>query len=69
MKTNKDDIRLLKSKHRLELVMQETGESFEVDSAKSDLWHSTLTHGLTVDIRRQRYEIKKPGADTEAGTC
>lgn len=67
MKTNKEDIRLLKSKHRLELVMQETGESFEVDAAKSDLWHGTITHGLTVDIRRQMYEIKKPGADTEAG--
>ncbi len=67
MKTNKDDIRALKSKHRLELVMQETGESFEVDAAKSDLWHGTITHGLTVDIRRQTYEIKKPGADTEAG--
>ena len=67
MKTNKDDIRALKSKHRLELVMQETGESFEVDAAKLDLWHGTITRGLTVDIRRQMYEIKKPGADTEAG--
>jgi hypothetical protein len=67
MKTNKDDIRALKSKHRLELVMQETGESFEVDAANSDLWHGTITQGLTVDIRRQTYEIKKPGTDTETG--
>lgn len=67
MKKNKEDIQLLKSKHRLELVMQETGESFEVDSANSDLWHSTIAPGLTVDIHRQRYEIKKPGADTETG--
>lgn len=67
MKTNKDDIRLLKSKHRLELVMQETGESFEVDAAKPDLWHSTITPGLTVDIRRQLYEIKKAALETEAG--
>jgi len=67
MKTNKDDIRLLKSKHRLELVMQETGESFEVDAAKPDLWHSTLTPGLTVDIRRQLYEIKKAALESEAG--
>lgn len=65
MKTNKDDIRALKSKHHLELVMQETGESFDVDSANSDLWHGA--RGLTVDIRRQIYEIKKPGTDTETG--
>lgn len=67
MKMNKDDIRILKSKHRLELVMQETGESFNVDAAKPDQWHGTITHGLTVDIRRQAYEFKKPGMDIEAG--
>jgi len=67
MKMNKEDIRTLKSKHHLELVMQDTGESFEVDAAKPDQWHSTITPGLTVDIRRQMYEIKKPGANTEAG--
>lgn len=66
MKTNKDDIRALKSKHRLELVMQETGEIFEVDESKPDLWHGTITRGLTVDIRRQLYEIKTPGMDTKA---
>jgi hypothetical protein len=67
MKTNKDDIRLLKSKHRLELVMQEAGESFEVDAKNTDQWRGVVTPGLTVDIRRQMYEIKTPGADTEAG--
>ena len=67
MKTNKDDIRLLKSKSRLELVMQETGERFEVDKANPDLWRSGVTPGLTVNIGRQMYEIKKPGMDTEAG--
>jgi len=67
MKTNKEDVRLLKTKHRIELVMQEMGESFEVDAAKSEQWHGTITHGLTVDIRRQMYEIKKPGTNTETG--
>jgi len=67
MKTNKDDIRALKSKHRLELVMQEAGESFEVDAAKPDQWHSKKTPSLIVDIRRQVYEIKKPGTDIESG--
>lgn len=67
MKTNKDDIRALKANHRLEMVMQGTGENFEADSANPDHWKSTITPGLTVDIRRQLYEIKRPGMDTEAG--
>ncbi len=67
MKNNKDDIRTLKSKHRLELVMQETGERFEVDKAKPDQWRGMVTPGLVVDIRRQVYELVKPGMDTEAG--
>lgn len=67
MKTNKDDIRLLKSKHRLELVMQEAGEIFEVDAEHSNQWRSKITPGLTVDIRLQLYEIKKPGIDAEKG--
>lgn len=67
MKANKEDIRVLKSKHRLELVMQEAGEVFEVDAEHSDQWHSKTTPGLTVDIRRRLYEIKKPGMDSETG--
>jgi hypothetical protein len=67
MKMTKEDIRILKSKHRLELVMQETGESFDADAANPDQWHGTMTPGLTVDIHRQLYEIKRPGMDTEAG--
>lgn len=67
MKTNKEDIRVLKSKHRLELVLQEAGEVFEVDAEHSDQWHGKITPGLTVDIRRQLYEIKKPGMDAETG--
>ena len=66
-KMTKEEIRILKSKHRLELVMQDFQEVFEVDAAKPDQWHSKTTPGLTVDIRRQMYEIKKPGMDTEAG--
>jgi hypothetical protein len=67
MKTNKDQIQLLKSKHRLECVMQATGEVFKVDEASPDQWHSTVTPGLVVDTRRQLYDIQKQGADTEAG--
>ncbi len=59
----KDDIRTLKNKHRLELVMQETGEVFEINSDNPDHWRSTITPGLSVDIRRQLYEIKQPGKD------
>lgn len=64
---NKVDTRKLKAKHRLELVMQDTGEKFDADAANPDLWHSVTTHGLTVDTKRQRYEYKRPGMDTEAG--
>jgi len=60
VKTNRIDVRALKAKHRLELVMQETGEVFEVDPKRSDLWRSLTTPGLTVDLRRQLFEIKKP---------
>ena len=68
MKTNnKDEIRALKSKHRLELVMQETGESFTVDSSDTNQWRSIRTPGLVVDITRQSYKISKPGMDPEAG--
>ena len=63
MKTNKEDIRALKSKHRLELVMQETGEVLEVSPANAEQWLSKSTPGLIVDIRRQIYEIKFPGKD------
>src|SRR5689334_18308685 len=63
MKTNKDDIRALKTKHRLELVMQEAGEIFEANPANAEQWVSRSTPGLTVDILRQIYEIKFPGKD------
>lgn len=66
MKT-KVDIRALKSKHRLELVMQEAGERFGVDKSNPDQWYSKSTPGLTVDIHRQIYEIYKPGMETESG--
>lgn len=69
MKTQtKEEIKVLKSNHRLELVMQqEARESFETDAKKPDQWHSTITPGLTVDIRRQVYELARPGMDTESG--
>jgi hypothetical protein len=60
MKMNKDELRALKARHRIELLMQEAGEAFEVDAKNSDVWRSTITYGLTVDIRRQTYEINLP---------
>lgn len=66
MKT-KIDIRALKAKHRLELVMQETGERFEDDLKNPDIWRSVSTAGLSVDIRRQLFQINKPGSDAESG--
>jgi hypothetical protein len=59
MKMTKDEIRDLKKQHRLELVMQETGEVF--DSSMPSQWQSTSTPGLTVDLSRQLYDIKQPG--------
>jgi len=63
MKTTKDETRALKNKHRLELVMQEAGEIFDGNSTTGELWLSASTPGLTVDTRRQIYEIKFPGKD------
>lgn len=69
MKTNKrkEDIRALKAKHCIELVMQEAGERFEIDSANPDQWRSLVTPGLIVDIRRQMYELSRPGMEIESG--
>jgi hypothetical protein len=62
MKMTKDEIRALKLKHRLELViMQETGEDFEIDSKHPDQWHSKGTPGLTVDISRQIFDDRSQG--------
>lgn len=66
-KMTKDEIRALKKKHRLERVMQETGEVFEVDAKHSELWHSTTMAGLSVDITRQLFEIRRPGMDVQSG--
>lgn len=59
MKTSKEDIRALKDKHRLEMVMQEAGEKFKVDPNDKNILRSTSTPGLTIDLYRQSYEIKQ----------
>lgn len=61
---NKTGIRELKSKHRLELLIQDTGERFE---ANGDEWRSLDTPGLTVDIRRQTWSIESGGVETDGG--
>lgn len=60
----KIDAQALKAKHRLELVMQELGEQFEI---KENQWHSVTTRGLIVDIRQQIYEYQMPGMSKETG--
>lgn len=66
-KMTKTQIYELKKKHRLEIVMQEAGEAFEADPKNSDLWRSTITPGLVVDLRRQSWEINVPGMDKKSG--
>ncbi len=60
----KIDARALKAKHRIELVMQEHGEQFEISG---DRWRSKITPGLIVDIRQQIYEHQPPGIEKEPG--
>jgi hypothetical protein len=66
-KMTKTEIYELKKKHRLERVMQEAGEAFEADPKNSELWQSTITPGLVVDLRRQSWEINAPGMDKKTG--
>lgn len=61
MTTNKDDLRALKRKHRLELVMIEAGERLEAAANDENILVSKSTPGLTVDVYRQIYEVKQPG--------
>ena len=60
----KIDTRGLKAKHRLELIMQELGEQFQMEG---DQWRSQTTPGLIVRPRQQTYEYQRPGMDTETG--
>lgn len=64
---NKSDIRTLKDKHRLELVMQEAGERFEADPQNADILKSVVTPGLIVNVRMQTYELGRPGLRNESG--
>jgi hypothetical protein len=63
----KIDIHALKANHRIELVLQEAGERFEIEPADPSLWRSLTTYGLTVNLNDQTYERKRPGMDTETG--
>lgn len=59
MKTNnrltKEEKQELKNRHRLECVMQESGERFEADAKKPHLWNSATMPGLVVDTKRQTF--------------
>ena len=59
MKMTNDEIRTLKKLHLLQSVMQEAGEKFIVDPSNTELWHSIITQGLTVNVRRQQFEVKE----------
>jgi hypothetical protein len=50
------EMRELKDKHRLELIMQEMGERFEADAKDKSIWRSETTPGLVVNIQRQTFE-------------
>lgn len=67
MKTNNrispEEKKELKARHRLECVMQESGERFEADSKRPNLWRSLNTPGLVVDVDRQTFKITS-GRDT-----
>lgn len=63
----KIDIGSLKAKHRLESVMEETGEQFKINAVDPDQWCSLKTLGLKVDIRRQTWQLQKPDMDIETG--
>lgn len=67
MSMSKDKINALKANHRIEDIMREAGEAFEIDANNPDLWHGTITKGLTVNIRRQTYELNRPGLEVESG--
>lgn len=49
------DLQQLKSRHRLELVMKETGEVF---SESGHVWKSTQTGGLMVDLEKQSWRLE-----------
>ena len=61
---SKTDIRELKSRHRLELLMRDTGERFE---ANGDEWRGVETPGLLVDLERQTWRIQRAGVETAGG--
>lgn len=59
-----EEKKALKEKHRLELVMQESGEQFEQDAKRRELWRSITTPGLVVNIQRQVFDYSDgPGGD------
>lgn len=59
------EIKDLKARHRLELVMQEAGERFEADANNPDILRGAA--GLVVNTRMQTYEITRPGENVESG--
>jgi hypothetical protein len=63
MKT-KIDLRELKEKHRLELVIVETGEKLE---ANANIWRGLDTPGLIVDLNRQTWRIEHAGVEKAGG--
>lgn len=72
MKTNnprltKEQKQELKQRHRLEILMQESGERFEADAGNPHLWHSTITPGLVVDTDRQTFTITSGRDAIESG--
>gem|GEM_PF-4167525 len=55
--------RVLKNKHRIEMIMQEAGEVFEQDPRLPDILISLTTIGLTVNIRKQVFDLLNQSGD------
>lgn len=64
---NKKDIRILKEKHRIEHVIQESGEVLEADGKSPEILKSRSASGLIVNTKTQTFEIAVPGRDPQTG--
>lgn len=57
----------LKRRHRIEMVMQEAGERFEVDKTDPQTWRAVTRPGLTVNTRTQTFTLSRPGMEFKSG--
>lgn len=63
----KEEKTALKRRHRIEMVMQEAGERFEVDKTDPNTWRAVTRPGLTVNTRAQTFTLSRPGMEFKSG--